>query len=143
MKRQQLPSKSPQTSSTLYGGNSEKMATVIVSIVKFKSHAELKCFGHTKCTENLLSFSSKPYNEEWTCCGILDCDEELYFGHHCVFVLTAVTALSKPWVCSLTLTGIAASNPAESVKVCLLSVLCVRSGRSLCSGQVTRPEESY
>jgi len=31
---------------------------------KFKSPAELNIFGHTKCTENLLSFSSKPLNEE-------------------------------------------------------------------------------
>jgi len=87
--------------------------------VKFKS-AELNSFGHTKCTGNLLSFSSKPYNEEWPYCGILAYDEELYFGYRCVFVPTAVTALSKLWVCSLSLTGIAASNPVESVDVFML-----------------------
>ena len=37
-----------------------------------------------------------------------------------VFVPTAVTAMSKPWVCSLSLTGIAASNPTESVDGCQL-----------------------
>ena len=92
--------------------------------MKFKSPAELNSLGHAKCTENLLSFSSKPCNGEWACCGILACDEGLHFGYHCVFVPAAVNALSKLWVCSLSLTDITVSYPAESVDVCLLSVVC-------------------
>ena len=54
--------------------------------MKFKSPAELNSFSHTECTENFLSFSSKPYNEEWPYCGLLAYDEETYFGHRCVCV---------------------------------------------------------
>ena len=88
--------------------------------MKFKSSAELNSFGHTKCIEYLLSFSSESCNEEWPYCGLLAHDEELYFGHRCVFVPTALTVLSMLWVYSLSFTGIVASNPVESVDVCLL-----------------------
>ena len=49
----------------------------------------------------------------------------------------------KAWVCGLSPTGIAGSNPAGGVDVFLLGVLCMLSGRGLCDGLITRPEESY
>jgi hypothetical protein len=50
-------------------------------------------------------------------------------------------ARSKVWVCGCTLAGIAGSNPAEGMYVCC--ECCVLSGRGLCNGPMTRPEESY
>jgi hypothetical protein len=51
----------------------------------------------------------------------------------CVYdtVPILVSAWSKAWVCDLSLAGIAGSNPDEGMNVCLLSVLCVVSWRSL------------
>jgi hypothetical protein len=50
--------------------------------------------------------------------------------------------LYKVWVCGRLLSGIAGSNSAADVDVCLyFSVVC--SGRCLCVGLITRPEESY
>jgi hypothetical protein len=41
--------------------------------------------------------------------------------------------------------GIAGSNPARGMDVCLLCLYVVLScvGRGLCDGLITRPEESY
>jgi hypothetical protein len=41
--------------------------------------------------------------------------------------------------------GVAGSNPAEGMDVCLLYLYVVLSyvGRGLCDGLITRPEESY
>jgi hypothetical protein len=41
--------------------------------------------------------------------------------------------------------GVAGSNPAEGMDVCLLCLYVVLScaGRGLCDGLITRPEESY
>jgi hypothetical protein len=41
--------------------------------------------------------------------------------------------------------GVAGSNPAEGMDVCLLCFYVVLScvGRGLCDGLITRPEESY
>ena len=49
---------------------------------------------------------------------------------------------SKAWVCGLSLAGIVGSNPAEVVAACLLES-CELSGRRLCVGLITRPEEFY
>jgi len=54
--------------------------------------------------------------------------------------LIAVVAQSKAWFCGCSLAGIAGSNPADSIDICLLGVLCVLSGRGLCDGPITRPE---
>ena len=43
----------------------------------------------------------------------------------------------------LSLSGIACSNSAGGIDVCLLWVLCVLSRRCLCDGLITRLEESY
>jgi len=51
-----------------------------------------------------------------------------------------MTVQSKAWVCGRALSGIAASNPAGDMDVCLLWVL---SGRGLCVRLITRLEESY
>ena len=45
------------------------------------------------------------------------------------------------WVYGRLLTGIAGSNPAGSMDVCLLC--CVLSGGGLCDGLITHPEELY
>jgi hypothetical protein len=53
-----------------------------------------------------------------------------------------MTAQSKGWVSARWLAGIAGSNPAEGMDVCLVRVLCV-SRRGLFFRLITRPEESY
>jgi hypothetical protein len=52
-----------------------------------------------------------------------------------------VAARSRVWVCSRSVAGIAGSNPTGGMDVCLLC--CLLSGRGLCDGVITRPEESY
>jgi len=53
-----------------------------------------------------------------------------------------VAARSKAWVCGLSFTGIALSNPAEDMEVCLFKC-CVLPDRGLYVLLITRPEESY
>ena len=58
-----------------------------------------------------------------------------------VFLLSmSVDAQSRAWVLRRSLVGIAVSNPAGDMDVCLLC--CVLSGRGFCVGSITRPEES-
>ena len=60
----------------------------------------------------------------------------------CVIVLKSipVAAWSKTWVYGRSLVGIAGLNPAGGVRFC---ECCVLSGRVLCVGLITSPEESY
>ena len=51
-----------------------------------------------------------------------------------------VGAQSKAWVCRRSIAGISGSNPAVGKYV---SCECLLSGRGLCVGLITRPEESY
>jgi hypothetical protein len=53
-----------------------------------------------------------------------------------------VAARSKVWVCGRSPAGIVGSNAAGGLDVCLLCECCVLSGRGLCDGPITRPEES-
>jgi hypothetical protein len=48
-------------------------------------------------------------------------------------------------VCGRLVAGIAGSNPARGINVCLLCLYVVLSciGRGLCDGLITRPGESY
>jgi hypothetical protein len=48
-------------------------------------------------------------------------------------------------VCGRSVAGVAGSNPARGMDVCLLCLYVVLScvGRGLCDGLITRPEESY
>ena len=48
-----------------------------------------------------------------------------------------VAAWSKAWICNRSLAGSVGSNPAGGMEVCVLS------GRGLCVGLITRPEEYY
>ena len=52
-----------------------------------------------------------------------------------------MAARSNMWVCGRSLAGIAGSNPTGGIDVCC--ECCVLSGRGLCDGLITRPEESY
>jgi hypothetical protein len=54
-------------------------------------------------------------------------------------------ARSKAYVCGRLVAGIAGSNPARDMDICLLCLYVVLScvGRGLCDGLITRPEESY
>jgi len=52
-----------------------------------------------------------------------------------------VAARSKAWVCGRPLPGIAGSKPAEGKDISY--ECCLLSGRGLCVGPITRPEESY
>ena len=53
-----------------------------------------------------------------------------------------MAARSKEWVCGRSLAGIAGSNPARGMDVCLMNVV-VLSGTGLCKGPIPRPDESY
>jgi hypothetical protein len=55
-----------------------------------------------------------------------------------------VAARSKE-VCNRLVAGVAGSNPARRMDVCLLCLYVVLScvGRGLCDGMITRLEESY
>jgi hypothetical protein len=48
-------------------------------------------------------------------------------------------------VCGRLVAGVAGSNPAKGMDVCVLCLYVVLScvGRGLCDGLITRPEESY
>jgi len=50
--------------------------------------------------------------------------------------------LSKAWFCGSSLPGIVGSNLAGAW-MCVSCDCCVLSGRGLCFGLITRPEESY
>jgi hypothetical protein len=52
-----------------------------------------------------------------------------------------VAVRSKAWVCGRSLTGIVGLNPTGDMDVSY--ECCVLSGRGLCDGLITRPEESY
>jgi hypothetical protein len=56
-----------------------------------------------------------------------------------------VAARSKTKVYGRLVAGVAGSNPADGMDVCLLCLYVVLScvGRGLCYGLITRPEESY
>jgi hypothetical protein len=58
-------------------------------------------------------------------------------------LLIPVAARSKAWICGRSLAGIAVLNPARGLDVCVCCECCVLSGRGLCVGPITRPEESY
>jgi hypothetical protein len=51
-------------------------------------------------------------------------------------------AQSKAWACGRSLAGIVGSNPAGEW-ICVSYECFVLSGRGLCVGLITRPEESY
>ena len=53
-----------------------------------------------------------------------------------------VAERSKAWVCGQSLAGIAGSNPTRAWKSVSCDS-CVLSGRDLCDGPITHPEESY
>ena len=55
---------------------------------------------------------------------------------------TRVAARPKAWVCGRSLAGIVGLNPAGAWKS-IPCERCVMSGRGLCVGLITRPEESY
>jgi len=58
------------------------------------------------------------------------------------FVSMLLAAPSKAWVCGHSLAGIAGSNPTG--RYGWLNLLSgVLSGRGLCDGLITHPEESY
>jgi hypothetical protein len=53
-----------------------------------------------------------------------------------------VAARSKACICGCSLAGIAGSNP-DGGKDVVSCECCVLSGRGLCVGLITRPEECY
>ena len=56
------------------------------------------------------------------------------------FTPIPVAARSKAWVYGRSLAGIVGSNHTGGMDVC---ECCVLTGRCLCDGLITRPEESY
>jgi hypothetical protein len=57
------------------------------------------------------------------------------------FSSIAVAVRSKAWVYGRWLAGVAGSSPAEGMDVSLSCKCCVPSGRGLCDGTITHPEE--
>ena len=53
-----------------------------------------------------------------------------------------MAAGSTAWVCGRWLAGIEDSNPVRGMDVCRCEE-CMLSGRGLCDGLITRPEEYY
>jgi hypothetical protein len=60
----------------------------------------------------------------------------------CISEHDPVAARSEAWVCGQSLGGIVGSNPAGGMDVCVSCECRVLSGRGLCDGPITRPEES-
>jgi len=54
-----------------------------------------------------------------------------------------VAARSKVWVCGRSLARIVCSNPVGGPRMSVSCECCVLSGRGLCIGLITRPEEPY
>jgi len=54
-----------------------------------------------------------------------------------------VAARSKAQICGRSLAGIAGSNLAGCMDVCVLYAYCVLSGRGLCVGMIIRPDEFH
>jgi len=57
------------------------------------------------------------------------------------YVPISVAARSKAWVYGRSFAGIVGSDSGGGMDVCV--ECCVLSGRGLCDGLITRPEESY
>ena len=74
------------------------------------------------------------------CCG---CEGPSTYGDIIIIIIKIiiVAARSKACVCSRSLTRIAGSNPAGAW-MSVSCECCALSGRGLCSGLTTRPEES-
>ena len=67
-----------------------------------------------------------------------------YFDRSIYFYEPLYTWLCRsPWRRGRSLAGIVLSNPAGGIDVSFSCECCVLSGRGLCVGLITRPEESY
>ena len=66
---------------------------------------------------------------------------KLYVLSESIGRVMSAAARSKAWVYGRSLAGIMDSNPAGGMDVCF--ECCMLSGRGLCDGLITRPEESY
>ena len=58
-------------------------------------------------------------------------------------VPVSVAAQSEAWVCGRSPAEIVGSNPSGGQGCVSVVECCVLSGRGLCDGPITRPEESY
>jgi hypothetical protein len=74
----------------------------------------------------------------------VSCSQRAFGQQFCMhfFFTLPVAGRSKAHFWGRLLAGIAGSNPAECMAVCHCEC-CVLSGRGLCDGPITRPEESY
>ena len=55
----------------------------------------------------------------------------------------SVATRSKAWVCGLSLAGICGFEFRQGSQISVCCECCVLSGRDLCVGMISRPEESY
>ena len=69
------------------------------------------------------------------------CNRQFISRVYSVFVPVSVAARSKASVCGRSPAEIVGSNPTGGIDVCC--ECCVLSGRGLCDGPITRPEESH
>ena len=85
------------------------------------------------------------------CGGVITHPEESYqLWCHCGYKVKLYLCFTRrrsqwpraleSWVCGHSLAGFVVLNLARGVNVCCL---CVLSGRGLCGGVITHPEESY
>jgi len=72
--------------------------------------------------ERVQLYLYSPYWASWLVLGWT-----LYQNKHSIYKVKQIPVVvcSKAWVCSCSCAGIAGSNPAEGMEVCLLWVLCV------------------
>jgi hypothetical protein len=86
-------------------------------------------------------FSPHRHDHEQVYCTGMQSDISIQWSVQSI----TLAARSKAYVCGRLVAGIAGSNPARDMDVCLLCICVVLScvGRGLCDGLITRPEESY
>jgi hypothetical protein len=104
-----------------------------------------------ECTESLLTFLTL-FSEKWDKMNYLHASRwlGLFFSdnfetqadlNYHATGLIPVSARSKAWVCVRWLAGIVMSNP-NGARISVCFNCCVLSGRGLCVGLITQPEES-
>jgi hypothetical protein len=91
----------------------------------------------TNCCERVCQDSCLDAPYYIVICGLSGCT--ILFPNY----LMNVVRRSKARVCGRSFVGTAGSNPAGRACLSVCCECCVLSGRGLCIGLITRPEESY
>jgi len=81
----------------------------------------------------------------WVCVCVCSLRYPAWNAHapYCHLWPVSLYCIFPRYLIKRSLAGIVGSNPAEGMDVCHSCECCVFSGRGLCDGLITRPEESY